>query len=143
MLVFIHPIIKQYLFCTTRELALPKPKLLVMDDEPGIQEMIANHFSLRGFEVATAGDGEKGIEQAKTFQPDIVLLDLKMKKMDGDAALPELRELLPKSKIFVVSACDDEIAAKRLAGLYVDGRFQKPASILEIEKAIRCSLGLR
>ena len=115
----------------------PKPKILVIDDEQGILEMIQGHFSLRGFEVFTASDGREGIEVCGRVLPDIILLDLKMKEMDGDAALPELRRLVPAAKIFVVSAYQDEVMEKRLHGLGVDAHFEKPVSIIEIEKIIR------
>jgi CheY-like chemotaxis protein len=117
------------------------PKILAIDDEPGVLDMIRGHFELRGFEVHTTNDGLTGIELCRTIQPDVILLDLKMKKMDGDRALPELKALAPHAKIFVVSAYQDEILQRRLAGLGVDAHFEKPISVLELERAIR--LGMR
>ena len=114
-----------------------KPKILVIDDEPGILEMIQGHFSLRGFDVFTASDGRIGIEECRRVMPDVILLDLKMKEMDGDAALPELRRLVPNAKIFVISAYQDEVMEKRIRGLGVTAHFEKPVSIIEIEKVIR------
>ena len=117
-----------------------KPKILAIDDETGVLEMIQGHFGVRGFEVFTASDGREGIEVCGRVKPDIVLLDLKMKEVDGDTALPELRRLVPSAKIFVISAYQDEIMAKRIQGLGVTAHFEKPVSILELERVIRESL---
>jgi len=120
---------------------MPKPKLLVIDDEDGVLEMIAGHFEPRGFEVHTAADGREGIELCERVRPDVILLDLKMKGLDGDRACPELRRLVPQAKIFLVTAYEDEIIAKRIAVLGIDAFFEKPISILKLEKAVRDALG--
>ena len=117
-----------------------KIKLLAIDDEGGILEMIHDHFSLRGFEVFTAADGVEGIVLCKKVRPQVILLDLKMKQLDGDKALGQLLELVPEAKIFVVSGYQDELAQKRISGLAIEAYFEKPVSILELEKAIRRSL---
>ena len=62
---------------------MDKPKLLVIDDETGVLEMIRSHFELRGLEVHTASDGAEGIELAGRIQPDLIVLDLKMKNWTG------------------------------------------------------------
>ncbi len=98
--------------------------------------MIHEHFSLRGYEVFTALDGSEGVEVCRQVNPDVILLDLKMKTMDGDKAVPFLRDIVPQAKIFVISAYQDEITQKRIAGLNIDAYFEKPVSILELEKVI-------
>lgn len=113
-----------------------------MDDEPGVLEMIKGHFELRGFDVATASDGREGIDLCGTFMPDVILLDLKMKEWDGDKAIPELKKIVPLAKVFVVSAYQDEVMEKRITGLGVSAHFEKPVSILELEKVIRQAVGL-
>lgn len=114
-----------------------KPRLLAIDDEKGVLEMIEDHFSLRGFEVHTASDGTEGIALCRNVQPHVILLDLKMKQLDGDKALARLREAAPSAKIFVVSGYQDELAQKRLGGFAVEACFEKPVSVLELEKAVR------
>ncbi len=117
-----------------------KPKLLVIDDETGVLEMISGHFSLRGFEVYTAGDGGEGIERCAAVHPDVILLDLKMKELDGDKAMPKLRQLAPDATLIVVSACQDEIVQRRIRGLGADTYFEKPVSLTELERFIKHSL---
>jgi len=111
----------------------------VIDDEAGVVEMIQDHFSLRGYEVFTALDGQEGIEVCCEVKPDVILLDLKMKVMDGDKAVPFLREIVPTAKIFVISAYQDEITQKRIAGLAIDAYFEKPLTMLSIENKMYCS----
>ena len=116
---------------------MPTAKILAIDDEEGVLEMIRGHFEIRGFEVHTARDGEEGIALCESREPDVILVDLKMKFMDGDRVIPELVRKAPRAKIFVVSACQDDIMRRRLAGLPVARYFEKPVSILELEKAVR------
>lgn len=118
-----------------------KIKLLAVDNEEGVLDMIRGHFELRGYEVHTASDGGDGIELCKQVIPDVILLDLKMKQMDGDKAVPALREIVPAAKIYVISAYQDEIMQRRLAGLSIDGYFEKPVSIITLEHHIRTAIG--
>lgn len=117
-----------------------KKKLLVIDDEPSVLDMIQGHFSLRGFDVLTADDGGSGIAVCRDSLPDVIILDLKMKHMDGDEALPELRRIVPDARIYVVSAYQDEITEKRVAGLGVDAYFEKPVSIIDLQHTIQQAL---
>ena len=119
-----------------------KPKLLVIDDEEGVLDMIRSHFEVRGFEVHTASDGKEGVEACRCVLPDVILLDLKMKEMDGDEAMPLLRALVPKAKIFIVSAYQDDVMEKRIANLGVNAYFEKPVSILDLQNAIQKALQL-
>jgi len=114
-----------------------RPKLLVIDDEPGVLEMISGHFGLRGFEVFTAGDGGEGIQLCSTVHPQVIVMDLKMKEFDGDQALPELRRLAPNAKIAVVSAYQDEIMEKRMIALGADAYFEKPVSLQLLERFLK------
>lgn len=122
------------------DIGLMNKKLLVIDDEPGVLDMIKGHFGLRGFDVSTASDGGQGIDVCRATGPDVIILDLKMKEMDGDEALPELRRIAPSAKIYVVSAYQDEITQKRISGLGVDAYFEKPVSIVELQQTIQTAL---
>ncbi len=67
-------------------------KVLIVDDSKDFQEVLAIKFKAAGFEVATADDGEDGIAKAKEFLPAIIMMDVKMPKLDGVAAMLKLRE---------------------------------------------------
>ena len=112
------------------------PKLLVIDDEPAILELMRSHFSLRGYEVLTALDGSEGLAVLASAEPDIVLLDLKMKKMDGDRFLQKIREEKRETKILVVTGYQDEALRDKVERLGVDAFLEKPVSIIELQRKI-------
>ena len=67
-------------------------KILVVDDEPDILEILEYNLSREGFEVHTAPDGQAGIARAKELQPDLIVLDIMMPHMDGVQVCRQLRE---------------------------------------------------
>jgi DNA-binding response OmpR family regulator len=58
-------------------------KLLLVDDEKQLIEMVQMRLEANGYEVITANDGQEGLEKAKTENPDLIMLDVMMPKMDG------------------------------------------------------------
>jgi len=68
-------------------------KILLVDDDPDILDIIAYNLRKEGFEVALAENGKQGIDKAKIFKPDLVLLDVMMPEMDGIEACEELRKM--------------------------------------------------
>ncbi len=72
-------------------------KVLVVDDEPDIVDMIEYNLKNEGYEVMTAGDGELALKMAKDTMPDLVLLDIMMPRMDGVETCRRLREM-PETK---------------------------------------------
>ena len=66
-------------------------KVLIVDDEPDIVELLQYNLQKEGYQVAHAGNGKQALETAQTFLPDIVLLDVMMPVMDGIAACKQLR----------------------------------------------------
>lgn len=77
-------------------------KVLVVDDEEPILELLKYNLEKSGFEVKTAIDGMKAVEIAKKFIPDLVLLDIMMPKMDGVETCRLLRDIPELQKTFVV-----------------------------------------
>lgn len=91
-------------------------KILVVDDDPDIVELLEYNLRKEGYEVASAPDGRKALEIAPQFGPDIILLDVMMPNLDGIAACRQLREM-PKFKetyiIFLTARAEEfsEVAA--------------------------------
>ncbi len=77
-------------------------KVLVVDDEEPILELLRYNLEKSGYEVKTALDGGKAIDIAKKFVPDLVLLDIMMPKMDGVETCRRLRDIPELQKTFVV-----------------------------------------
>ena len=67
------------------------PTILVVDDDPVIQKLLAVNFEMEGYRVVTAGDGIEGIERVHRDRPDLVLLDVMMPRMDGIEVVRNLK----------------------------------------------------
>lgn len=67
-------------------------KVAVIEDESAIQLMYKLKLEREGFRIMTASNGREGLELAKHFQPDLILLDLRMPEMSGEEMLTELRK---------------------------------------------------
>ena len=68
-------------------------KVLYVEDHPAQRDILAQMLELNGFEVAVASDGLEGVEKARSWLPDLILMDLRMPKMDGFAATSTIRKL--------------------------------------------------
>ena len=79
-------------------------KLLVIDDDPNICDLLKFYFENEGYEVKTANDGIEGLSYFKMYEPDLVLLDLMLpKNKDGNQVCREIRAISSKPIIFVLS----------------------------------------
>ncbi|MBN1325388.1 response regulator [Candidatus Falkowbacteria bacterium] len=79
-----------------------KAKILLIEDDTFLVEMYMTKFELEGFSVISAEDGQKGLEMVKKENPDIILLDILMPKMDGFAVLDALKKDKATANIPVV-----------------------------------------
>lgn len=80
----------------------PTQKVLVVDDEEPILELLKYNLEKQGYEVKTASDGQMAVDVAKKFHPDLVLLDIMMPKMDGVEACRQLRAMPELANTFIV-----------------------------------------
>ena len=72
---------------------LPTSKILLVDDDPDIIELLEYNLKKEGYETASANDGIQAVEVAKTFKPDLILLDVMMPRQDGIETARQLRQL--------------------------------------------------
>lgn len=77
-------------------------KILVVDDEGDILELLKYNLTKEGYEVKTAHDGIKGVDVAKSFVPDLILLDIMMPKQDGVETCRQIREIPELANTFVI-----------------------------------------
>ncbi|HEX5001004.1 MAG TPA: response regulator [Bacteroidia bacterium] len=82
--------------------ATPPVRLLIVDDEPDIGELLSYNFRKRGFDVRTATDGRTGMDAARAFHPDIIILDIMMPHVNGIAMCKELKSTEDLSSIPVL-----------------------------------------
>jgi CheY-like chemotaxis protein len=66
-------------------------RILIVEDQPGQRELLARTLKAKSFDVIEAKDGFEGVEQASRWQPDLILMDLRMPRMDGIEAIALLR----------------------------------------------------
>ena len=81
----------------------PKPKVLVADDEPVIADTLAMILNQSGFDSRAVYSGEKALEMASSFQPQMLISDVIMADLNGIDAAIRIRELLPQIKILLFS----------------------------------------
>ncbi|MBA7635721.1 Transcriptional regulatory protein KdpE [subsurface metagenome] len=100
-------------------------RILVVDDEERIVNFLTSKLKASGYEVLTASDGVKGLEQAQAQEPDLIVLDLLMPKMNGLEMLKELRSFSAVPVIILTAKGED---ADRIKGLQLgaDDYLPKP-----------------
>ena len=114
-------------------------RILVVDDEERIVHFLTTKLKASGYEVLTAGDGVAGLEQAQAQEPDLIVLDLLMPRMDGLEMLKELRSFssVPVIILTAKGADADRIKGLRLgADDYLPKPFNPDELVARIE-AIR------
>jgi two-component system alkaline phosphatase synthesis response regulator PhoP len=86
------------------------PKILVVDDDPDIVEILRYNLSMAGYDVKSAINGKEGIKKAKIFIPQIILLDVMMPEMDGIQACSLIKEIpaLIDTRIVFLSARSED-----------------------------------
>jgi DNA-binding response OmpR family regulator len=130
---------------TERMVAMTK-KILLIDDESAFCDMVKENVELRGeYAVRIANNGKEGLKTARRIKPDIILLDIRMPKMDGFKVLEELKKDVATLSIPVImlSALDDEESKTRSASLYDDMYLVKPVKMAELLSKIEDVLKIR
>ena len=115
-------------------------RLLVVDDEPNIRDLLATSLRFAGFEVFTASTGNEAIREATEHQPDLVVLDVMLPDMDGFTVTRRLRDRGEQYPILFLTAKDE--TQDKVAGLTVGGDdyVTKPFSLEEVVARIRAVL---
>jgi DNA-binding NarL/FixJ family response regulator len=116
-----------------------RQRVLVVDDAANLRELLTLLLETEDdFEVVgTAADGEQALAAAIALEPDIVLLDLAMPRMDGLQALPGLRDRLPKARIVIFSGFDQGGLVEEALKLGADAYLEKGASVTSLVALLR------
>ncbi|MGY1837740.1 response regulator transcription factor [Modestobacter sp. SYSU DS0903] len=120
--------------------AAPEARLLVVDDEPNIRELLSASLRFAGFEVATAADGQQALALAEEFRPDLLVLDVMMPGLDGFAVVRRMRQNGVHTPVLFLTARDageDKVTGLTLGG---DDYVTKPFSLDEVLARIRAVL---
>lgn len=114
-------------------------KILVVEDEPTLQETIAYNLTKEGYQVDVVGDGHKALDVARTMEPDLLLLDIMLPGIDGLEITRILRREM-NVPIIMLTARDEEI--DRVVGLEIgaDDYLTKPFSMRELMARVKAQL---
>jgi two-component system, OmpR family, response regulator len=112
-------------------------RVLVVDDEPSLAELLSSVLRFEGWEVQTAADGQGAIRAARDFRPDAVVLDVMLPDLDGLDVLRRLRQEQPRVCVLFLTARD--AVEDRVAGITAGGDdyVTKPFSIEEVLARLR------
>ncbi len=114
-------------------------KILIVDDDVNICELIKTYFENEGYEVKTANDGSEGVSYFKMYEPDLVLLDVMMPKKDGWQVCREIREMSSKP-VIMITAKDDVFDKVLGLELGADDFVVKPFDMKELSARIKAVL---
>lgn len=114
-------------------------KILVIDDEPSIINLVTAYLKPEGYEVYTATDGNAGLKAARVFKPDLIILDLMLPGMDGIELLSRLRR---ESDVYVIMLTARTEETDKIVGLSVgaDDYVTKPFSPRELAARVKAAL---
>src|SRR3990167_2214580 len=118
-------------------------KILLCEDDPDIQKSLKNILGKHGYEVHTAPDGEEAIAMAIKVNPDLILLDIRMPKLDGLEVAGENRKHSTQAKIIFVTAFQSPELIKEAAKYDIFDYIINPASPEKILKTIEDALRAR
>lgn len=114
------------------------PKLLLVDDDPGVLSMFGDYFSGRGSTVFCAGTARKGLELSLRERPEVVILDLGLPDSRGEEVLRKLKASLPGNHVIVVTGQGGENLKERVLRLGAEDYFRKgEVTLSEIERRIK------
>lgn len=116
-----------------------KTTILTADDDPQLLRLVARNLQLEGYEVITASDGKQALELIETHQPDLVLLDVMMPRMDGFTVCHRVREFSPVPIIIITARGQDQDKVRGL-DLGADDYLTKPFSVDELLARVRAVL---
>ena len=118
---------------------MAKPKILVVDDEQSILNLITAYLRPEGYEVYTASDGPSGLHAARAYKPDLIVLDIMLPGMDGVELLSRLRR---ESDVYVILLTARTDETDKIVGLSVgaDDYVTKPFSPRELVARIKAAL---
>lgn len=116
------------------------PRVIVCEDEKFIRWALAEHLRSSGYEVEEAENGIECLQLVEKKIPDIILLDLRMPKMDGTATLKQLRDQGIKIPVFILSGFGAAGSTTEATELGAQGFIAKPYHLSEISQLLEATL---
>jgi len=118
-----------------------RPRILVVDDEEAVRDLIARSLSSAEYDVDTAEDGATAVERLQTSDYDLLITDLKMPGMDGLSVIREARRKSADMPIIIITGFSTEASAIEAINLGVSGYLTKPFRLPRVLAATARALG--
>jgi two-component system, response regulator, stage 0 sporulation protein F len=115
-------------------------KILVIDDDQGVRRLLDVYFRDRGHDVVLAENGLRGLELFRQDHPDIIVLDLKMRGMDGLAVLQDIRSLKQDQRVIMFTGASDSTKEQQIHALGITEIVDKGSSLQSLEEALKRAL---
>ena len=112
-------------------------RILLVDDEPDILEIVGYNLSSEGYQVITAENGMEAIEQAKKHKPHLIILDVMMPKMDGITVTKKIKKEHPDIKVLAFTMFDQAEAISQMLSAGASGYILKNSPLNEVLNALR------
>ena len=117
------------------------PRILVVDDEASIRDMLSKTLSLAEYEVEVAADGRAALERLKLMHYDLLITDLKMPGVDGLTVIREGRRYRPDLPVIIITGFSTEASAIEAINLGVSGYLTKPFRVPRVLAVAAKALG--
>jgi excisionase family DNA binding protein len=109
-----------------------RKRVLVVDDEASIRELLSKTLALAEYDVDTAGDGAAALDRMRALAYDLLIADLKMPGMDGLTLIRQARQLKADLPIIIITGYSSESSAIEAVNLGVDGYLTKPFRVPQV-----------
>jgi excisionase family DNA binding protein len=118
-----------------------RPRVLVVDDEESIRELLSRWLEQAEYDVETAPDGQAGVEKLRRHDYDLLIADLKMPGLDGLSMIREAKRLKADLPVIIITGFSDESSAIEAVNLGVTGYLTKPFRLPQVLAAAARALG--
>jgi excisionase family DNA binding protein len=118
-----------------------RPRILVVDDEASIRELLTRTLALTEYDVEAVADGGTGLERLRLASYDLLIADLRMPGMDGLTLIREARRLHPGLRVIIITGYSTESSAIEAVNLSVVGYLVKPFRVPQVLSAVARALG--
>ena len=118
-----------------------RPRVLVVDDEASIRDLLSKTLALAEYDVDVAPDGRSALERMRMYPYDLLIADLKMPGMDGLAVIREAKRYKPDLPVIIITGFSTESSAIEAVNLGVAGYLTKPFRVPQVLAAAAKALG--
>ncbi len=112
------------------------PRVLIVDDEPDAVELLKEFLAAKGYDTLTASNGEDALRLVKTERPHLILLDVRMPKMNGLEVLRQVRQIDQEVGVIIVTAVNEEETGRQALKLGAFDYIVKPLDLDYLERSL-------